>query len=249
MTTVFVSDKNVTRALNFAQTINAANQQSGKDFGRADLQRTSQDKTADTLQGKIAEIAVADFFENKYGFTFTPDFEIYPGQQNTDNGNDISTIFMDGKNQPCTFSLDIKATRDYSKWFLLEKHKYDFGTKAFILCKVYLPRNIEKTMADFQLEPVKCEIAGLIYREELQLVDGDFWFSFRRGDRLQKFRPSRKPSCTNRTELNDWLKVNRLEDFGPPLKAMLNYGMPINWLNNSTDSWLKLKEKIQAGLS
>ena len=249
MTTILVSEKNVRRALDFARVINAENQQSGKDFGRGDLPRTSQDKTADTLQGKIAEIAVAEFFENKYGFTFTPDFEIYPGQHNTDNGNDISTILIDGKNQPCTFSVDIKATRDYSKWFLLEKHKYDFGTKAFILCKVNLPRNIEKTMADFQLEPVKCEIAGLIYREDLQLVEGGFWFSFRKGERLQKFKPSRKPSCKNRTELNDWLKDNGMGDFGYPLKAMLNYGMPIDWLDSADGGWIKLGEKIKKGLA
>ena len=41
--------------------------------------------------------------------------------------------------------VDIKATRDYSKWLLVESHK--FWSDAYVLVKMTLPRDFEEDIS------------------------------------------------------------------------------------------------------
>lgn len=64
-------------------------EKSGLDFGSiTHMSRDLVDKTADTMTGKLTEVAFSKFCKLN-GFEIEIDFDIYEGRLNIDNGQDI----------------------------------------------------------------------------------------------------------------------------------------------------------------
>lgn len=247
--TVWLEPADVRRALTFAWKICKGDNQVETDFGRSDLPRQLVDRVADTAEGKMAELAFARFIEQHGHFSIGLDFKIYLSKLAIDYGQDIDEVIGNGMRHPCRSRVDVKATRAYSKWLLVEQHK--FWADAYIIVKVDLPHDIEssvnglKQLADSK---VKAEIAGFAYHFDLiDPATKEPWFLFRKGDRLfdPKILATLKPEDrTNAKTLSQCLlglkNNSSVRYLGEALKAQENFGIPMSELRKSDSEWMSL---------
>jgi hypothetical protein len=241
-----VSSQDVRKCLNFAWKICDADSQSSTDFGRTDLKRDFQDRFADCVEGKISECAFGKFafdnFKREFGF----DFSIYPSKNVTDYGQDIECVMKGGFTFKCCSKIDVKATRMFSKWLLVERKK--FIADAFVLVKVDFPHDIEYNIES--LRPVagrgvKTEIVGFAYSFDfLDKVSKEPLFRFSQGDKL--YNPSmfenkdceifRTSSFVNK-KISEACSTGSKKEIGYPLKANENFGLPTYLLRSGEAEW------------
>ena len=248
-TTIWLEPADVRRALTFAWKICKDDNQVETDFGRSDLPRQLVDRVADTAEGKMAELAFARFVEQHGHFSIELDFDIYLSKLAIDYGQDVDEVIENGIHRPCRSRIDVKATRAYSKWLLVEQHK--FWADAYIIAKVDLPHDIEssvnglKQLADSR---VKAEIAGFAYHFDLiDPATKEPWFLFRKGDRLfdpkilDTIKPEDRTNAKSLSECLHGLKKNSsVRYLGEALKAQENFGIPMSELRKSDDDWKSL---------
>ena len=249
-TTIKLNTEEIKLALDFAEKIHEQRDQTNTDFGNRHINRRDQiDFKADTAEGKLAEIALSKFLKSSWGIDFQPDFEIYPGQLNIDYGQDIDIYIKNGKARRNIKRIDIKATKSYSKWLLVESHK--FWSDAYVLVKVDLPRDTETNLNNFSSNGVAAEIAG--YAFHFDIVDPQTkepWFNFSNRGNNTLFHPeilkrlglaSASPAAM-RQFLDESRRAKTLREIAVPLKAERNFGLPIIWLRktwNSFAQWLE----------
>jgi hypothetical protein len=235
----------IEKAYEFALAINARGAQSKKDFGTA--ARGQTDSVADTFEGKIAEIIFSKFAKSLKTLEIAGDFEIYPGELQIDFGQDIDLFAHANHEYRNRAKIDIKASRSYSQWLLVEGHK--FWADAYIFVKIDLPGNIESNPnAIPDLRKIIGEAAGFAY--QFDLVDPRSkspWFLFRQGDKL--FSPKilneiDRKSLASPDELQKWILAqdqnNKLKYSEVSLKSKVNYGLPAAWLRNTEAEWKNL---------
>ena len=241
-TLIWLDADDCRRAVEFAHKINENCDQAETDFGRRDLIRKISDRNADTVEGKLAEIGVQKFLRIRSPFQVALDFQVYPGQENGDSGQDLSLVKLRGASYRLDKKVDIKATREGSQWLLVEAYK--FLADVYIIVRVRLPFDFEKKYKSHTVDRACCEIAGFVYKDDLLFLDGRPWFSFPRDSRLFNLRGVDKPTVSDSGEFYSWLEhqrqVTEIHSIGGPLKAELNYGMPIHWLRSGMDEWYKL---------
>lgn len=233
----------VTTAMRFATQIVASENQGQWDFGNKKMPRKVADRVADCFQGKLGEIAFSKF-ANKLGLTTEVDFSIYEGKNNTDGGSDI--IFNFGTDA----KIDVKAVKPGSQWLLVEEPKSH--ADVYVCVRTDLPFDIEKNREallyylnmgeesdDMLSHGVSCEILGWCAGNVLRDV-GSKCFRFKAGDRL--FDTSFL-SCAMPWQKDDSYAIgslilhhkrgDKIKPIGPNLKAPVNFGYPISWLNKN----------------
>jgi hypothetical protein len=236
----------VRQALEFSWKICGDKNQVGSDFGRRDLPRSLVDQVADTTEGKLAELAFSKFAEKKYNLRIEVDFKIYLGMHHIDYGNDIPSIIISDETLECRSRVDIKATRLYSKWLLVERHK--FWADAYIIVKVDLPQDIESNLdglTKLASSSVEAEVCGFVYHFDLiDSKSNEPWFVFRKGEKL--FDPvilkkiSKKlltSPVSIKNALNELSQDGLVRYHNCYLKAKENFGVPIELTRKSKDEW------------
>ena len=183
--------------LDFAEKFsNKGMDKSSKDFGSVS-NRKINDMKADTFEGKIAEVAFKKFLEInsiKVGdpLKIDVDFGIESGYMSIDDGQDIKAISYRGLIFSPKVKYDVKSTRMYSKWLLVESHKRDeklIDPDVYVLVKVDLPRDLESNF-DHAVNEIlkkgmcKCEISGYAMKKDFYGDDGRPIFIFNRNERL-----------------------------------------------------------------
>lgn len=243
METIFrLKPDEIKQAFEFARNIHYQKAQSQRDFGSS-LQRQEQDFIADTAEGKLSELIFAKFAEKFVGIEISPDFDIYSDPMWIDYGQDADCIILNGQKVRNRNRFDIKATRRYSKWLLVESHK--FWADAYILIKIDLPHDIEQNLKGFEANNIAGEVAGFVYH--FDLIDPQSkkpWFLFLQGKNL--FDPAvlgrikisdRWTPDTLRTQLELLYRAGKINLIDVKLKSPKNYGFPIFWLRNSPEDW------------
>ena len=237
----------------FGKEIVEKKAQSKRDFG-SNRMRGVDDNTVDIVEGKLAEVGFAKFYHEKTGNSVELDFKIYLDQLTIDYGNDLDKIFVGTAPHLVKCKIDIKATRAFSKWLLVESHK--FWADAYVLCKINVPtdseENIEKFLEFINTNGVTVDVAGFAYH--FDLIDNNSkepFIAFNQNERM--FRPERL------NDIQDWTPSGikkyisehpaDFESMGPQLKAPKNFGMPIIKLRQSTVEWNKLFLWINNSLS
>ena len=125
------------------------NIQTTMDFASTGVKRDVGDYVNDITIGKLAEMAVKRFLQERYDLEVDLDFDFYEDASQVDDG-DIRWIKMkDGTKiaRPQLHPIDIKSTKGSSKWLLIRKE--EFGNRAYdmyISVKVSIP---ESHLIDF----------------------------------------------------------------------------------------------------
>ena len=239
--TIRVKAEYLPRAFKFAQKICTGDNQSGIDFGNLNYPRTMWDRIADCFEGKVAELAFQQFAKQRWSLDLYVDFDIYEGKHSHDYGDDV-VLLRDGERASAASKIDIKATRPGSQWLLVEEHK--FWSQAYVTVRVKLPRDIETNsahMRDILDAEIVCELVGFAERGTIA-NEGDGGiepiFLFRAGDRLfdnRFLRRVRNEHRSNRRYVDACLRNEDLRRIGPPLRAPVNYGVPMIWLSQDWD--------------
>jgi len=251
-----VKHGDIERCFSFARRILGEEAQSSRDFGST--RRNIVDATADTVEGKLAELVFQQFLKRNFDVGIEVDFEIYPSQRAVDFGQDVERVNRAGQTMLNPCRVDIKATRAYSKWLLVEGHK--FWADAYVSVALDLPRDFEKAPAHIERKKEACvgaEVRGFAYY--FDLIDPSTkepWFLFEQGSRL--FDPDELPLKTLRdagaeptlwrAEISRLVKEGKLRTMGGTLKAERNYGLPLKWLRTSEAEWQSLIKMCTAPL-
>lgn len=241
----------VDKALSFAVGITSTNSQSTLDFSNPEINRTSSvDTTADTVEGKLAEMVFARFLRHNFDIKIKLDLRIYNDKDIIDYGQDLDYLEIDGIKYSSRNRIDVKGTRSYSKWLLIEKNK--FWADAYVIGLMNLPRNFEHDISCLKNKSVKGTIAGFGYHFDImdQLTKKP-WFKFVAGSKL--FNPEvleniKKDPDWSPDKLTAWLSKN-LDDkdyLNVNLKSRVNYGLPISWLRNDLESWKEFVDWVKA---
>jgi len=152
------------------------------------------------IEGKLAEVAFANFIEYNYGVVGKVDWRIYGEYEQTDHGDLQWVTYGDGQQQPAV-EFDVKKTKPYNQWLAIRTEIFNQhpDDAPFILTKLQLKDDIElrqfesyddfaaiKNSKDYQQtlrryvdnnRPVEVEIVGTAYPDE-------FTDHFEQGDRL-----------------------------------------------------------------
>ena len=238
--------------LNFAWKICGANSQVGTDFGRSDLPRSLVDRVADCAEGKIAEFGFSVFAESIAKMPFKVCLDIYPDKHTIDYGQDIDGVNLYSELRCCRSRIDVKATRNYSQWLLIERHK--FWADAYILVRACLPRDLEINMEKLKEiagQDIKTEVMGFAYHFDLiDQVSKEPWFHFKKGDRLFTTDCLKDGiSYPSPKELKKAI-VGSIDNggvklIGAELKSAENFGYPVCLLRNSKAEWESFFEWIR----
>lgn len=248
---VKITPAEVNDCLDFALAV----RQSQKQFGTHAI-RKAQEHIADTLIGKISELALQKFLAQQ-GLIIAVDFAHYGAEEITDNGQDIAAVQSNGQWQLCTYKVDFKGNAGTAQWLLVERHKFlQNYAQAYVIAKVLnIPRSedLRQNPEILRGKPCHSEICGFVYRADFQDDTGQFWFPIQRGERLIKKAciPGRNafPSALGlQNQLRIWDTQRRLDYYPRPMDADLNYGQPISWLRNEPEDWDTLIACVKAEL-
>lgn len=224
--------------------------QSKKNFG--DKPREKSEFLADQITGKIAELIFKKEIEEKFpAIQVRLDFMHYMNPHHTDNG-DVE-ILKNG--QLIDSRLDIKSSSYRAQWLIVEDYKFWIpnttqpASDKYVMVKFNesmltnpeLRKNPERIL---QLEGISGEIKGWeLHSSFISSADNEPWFIYNKGQQLLNPRllPSNPASLNDKLHLQNYInKVARTNEnivscIGPTLKAKLNYGLPIKWLQTDLD--------------
>lgn len=131
-----------------------------------DITRKESDQFANTINGKIGELAFKIFCEREFKINLEIDLEVWDGFTNCDGGQDIKTI----NGETPRAIVDIKQSKDRSVWLAVEKHKIDGSISkadAFVFVTTLQQCRFDPDIKKAVLpDSVKCSIEGFAYRED-----------------------------------------------------------------------------------
>jgi len=213
--------------------------------------------------GKVVEFGFKRFLEENFGISFVVDLTVWNDQHVHDNGHDMATVIIEEEPRNFHFKTDIKGSRSSSKWLLVEKQKMtDFDTKIYVI-------GILSNMPDgqdFENDPYKFRhldwgvrmLGYALNRDLVDQVTRKGWIEYKAGERLYNPRILRdirgKNNHSNFTYSafqNDLARIINdapsgfNKHIGPKLDCALNYGLPIEWLRNSSDDWRKFANIVR----
>ena len=237
-----ISPEESNSAINFGYEILQKKAQSSKDFGSG-ITRGHDDNLVDVVEGKIAEVAFSKHFKEVTGHTIEVDYKIYPGLLEIDYGQDLDVVSAsDSANHFIRCKVDIKATRKYSKWLLVEGHK--FWADAYVLIKVDVPSDSEKNLSAFldhvKTNNVNAQICGFAYHFDLVHNESKRPFIlFNQNESLVRTENFSKISDWTPDGIQTYIKNNKAEFAEMPvkLKSPKNFGLPIEKLRSSSSEW------------
>lgn len=243
---VTLSKSDIEKAIEFAKIFWGAGK-SDRDFGSQDIRYSASDKLADTISGKLAEIAFSLFAKREFDIDIEIDFDIKEGKFEIDNGQDIKLI----NNQEPYCRVDIKGSKKIAKWLLVEQHKISdhiIDSDFYISVSLDLPTDIEKDWSKFvRLQTISAWVDGYIKKGDFFDKYGNPWFDYSRGSRLysimyqQYVIDSLKRPFTAK-DLGNAL-LNKIKEFqgqvymGGPLKASKNIGIPKKYLKSEKNDF------------
>lgn len=245
----------VEKCFDFAEKLYARRAASLRQFG-TEISRVKEDYISDHVRGKVVEYGFKAFLEHHFNISFDVDCNIYDGQLNTDKGNDLAQVYINGMRRSFDFKTDIKGVRARAQWLLIESHK--FWAQIYVIGKLTnIPdgEGFEKAPYSFKSSDWIVRIEGYILNKDIYDNNTSLpWFPFYRGDRLFSSRTI-KGLQDEKRRLNPiefkMLLDRRVEEIsklspnsvyiGGPLDCELNYGYPIKWLRNSQEDWEHFK--------
>lgn len=246
----------INRAIEFAKKFWDA-EKSIKDFGSNNDRSSESDKLADTISGKLAEIAFAKFTLREFNKNIELDFNITTGKLAIDNGQDIA--MMEGKIP--ILKTDIKGSKKYARWLLIEQHKIDSNliiADFYVSVSLNLPEDIEKNWQIFETKnTINTKIDGYIKKNKFFSPSGQPWFEYHQNERLysiqyiddivQRWKSNQKSpelGIMLAKEENDYMGNTRM---GGPLKAKKNIGFPKKHLKSSKEEFDHLFSCLSGG--
>lgn len=125
------------------------NIQTTMDFASTGVKRDVGDYVNDITIGKLAEMAVKHFFQERYNLEIDLDFDFYEDASQVDDGDIRWIKTKDGAKiaRPQLHPVDIKSTKGNSKWLLIRKEEFENRTyDMYISVKVSIP---ESHLIDF----------------------------------------------------------------------------------------------------
>lgn len=180
------------------------------------------------------------------------DYDIYPDERQIDFGQDLETLLSTQGEVTPRCRVDIKASKSYSKWLMVEGHK--FWSDAYILIKINLTYDVINALLESRYTAsISGEVSGFAYY--FDLVDPKTkspWFLFRNGEHF--FDPATlvhlpKGLIDSPKDLEKWLeeraKNNLIKKLNVSQISKINYGFPADWLRNSNDEWESFFEWIK----
>lgn len=242
----------INSAIGFAKAFWEA-EKSARDHGSDKYRESESDKLADTISGKLAEIAFSIFAKREFGISIELDFSITEGKLAIDNGQDIAMI--NGKVP--SLKTDIKGSKDYAKWLLIEQHKVDENliiADFYVSVSLDLPNDIEKNWKFFETQKtIKAKIDGYTHKNKFFSPSGSPWFKYQQSERLYsveyienivkkwKFN-GRNPELSTMlsNEEHKYNKHTANSRMGLPLKAINNIGLPKKHLKSKEDNFRDL---------
>jgi hypothetical protein len=247
---IVLSQNEIQKCKSFAEKFASAKaEKSGLDFGSiTHMSRDLVDKTADTMTGKLTEVAFSRFCKLK-GFEIEIDFDIYEGRLNIDNGQDIVSFQGKKNNIKC----DIKGAKHIAQWLLVEQHKINeklIYSDLYIFVKLTLPQGVEKNLNLFNQNKIESEIVGYAFKEDFFDSENTPWFHYKEGQSpLTGYFAKQIINNTLRNigEINILKKHDLIKSYKMikgnvdpsrhflkmKQKAAHNYGLPIDYLRSS----------------
>lgn len=188
------------------------------DWGTA-RQREFGQKISNWVRGQLGELGVGHFCHERLGIDIELDFDMH----DTIVPQDVLAIIEDGTCRSPTMRIGIKATKPKNAYLVLspnEVEREERMSDAYILTRVDLPDDHLLRVAHMQiadlvrdqqhfslygqrigpLGDVSCEVAGFVYRDELEVVDGI------PGQRFTGYRYVKKSGGLRRT-IDDWVTL------------------------------------------
>lgn len=188
---IWLTKADVKKCLGFAYNfVEPLHRKSHLDFGNKDLPRDEVDRVADAALGKLGELAFSKLCAQK-GYKINMDFGLHTGRHNTDLGQDIQSIVVDGVPRVPLLLVDIKTTKSHSHWLLLEKHKY--WASVIVMMTANVPKDVEKNLSVFNNE-ISCDYKGFAFFSDFFDIEGRPWFEFSQQNKLLKGCTIRKIS-------------------------------------------------------
>lgn len=250
---IILDKHHIDHAIEFAKKFWDAGK-STKDFGSQDNRESESDKLADTISGKLAEIAFSIFAKREFIIDITLDFTITDGKLEIDNGQDIRLI----NNQEPACRADIKGSKRIAKWLLIEQHKIDesiIDSDFYISVSLDIPADIEQDWSRFEKMPaIKAEIDGYIKKSLFFDKHRIPWFDYPRGSKLYSIQyVDYVLNCLTKPYTASDLKsvlLGKTKEFngkihmGVPLKATKNIGFPKQYLKSTADDFRLLFDTL-----
>lgn len=235
----------INSAIGFAKAFWEA-EKSARDHGSGNYRESESDKLADTISGKLAEIAFSIFAKREFGISIELDFSITEGKLAIDNGQDIAMI--NGKIP--SLKTDIKGSKNYAKWLLIEQHKVDENliiADYYVSVSLNLPKDIEMNWHFFEIQnEIKANIDGYLHKNKFFSPSGKPWFKYYQGERLYsieyiEYAVNRWKPVRKKIELSTMLSEEHIftgyTRMGGPLKAKHNIGYPKKYLKSTADDF------------
>jgi hypothetical protein len=152
---------------------------------RGSVRRGFGEYLEDFVPGKLAEVAFCRFLVEAFGLRAQPNFEVYPGIRQIDQG-DVGFV-LSGR-EIKYLSIDVKATKPTARWACLDEKEFrNRPYKAYVWALLELPvghlaglvyeavrnGNLEELGEDIRrlgesLRSIKAELAGFALREDLE---------------------------------------------------------------------------------
>ncbi|MED4582505.1 ATP-dependent helicase [Brevibacillus choshinensis] len=247
-----VTAEEIDACFKFAEDLYEKKAASQKQFGRGDIIRGKNDFIADHVLGKAAEYALSRFLNNHFGFQFKVDMNVWNNPLVHDEGHDLSVFTMDGQTYHLPIKVDVKGTRERSKWLVVEKHKITvFQTQVYIIVRILnIPtgKRFEENPYNYKGRDWDTKIEGYAMFSDLMEPSSETgWFEFNEGDRL--YNPdvliplrnviNKLSTVQFHKELKSLLFAmsEQSKYIGPPLDCKVNFGLPLNWLRNDMQEW------------
>jgi hypothetical protein len=228
------------QVLKFAEVATFGRSQSVRDFGSG-IVRSQYDQIADIAEGKIAELGFMQFLKKNFNLETVIDFNHYESIKVTDLGNDMELYIDRGEKRISTFKVDVKATKPYSKWLLVEGHK--FWANAYVLIKTELPRCCESDPYASIKGKIKVEVVGFAYYTDfIDPITRKPWIEYSSGDELidPAYLTFASPIL-----VKDYVQTHSVVRLQCTLKSPSNYGLPVSHLRKDKDEWKNLIYKVR----
>lgn len=183
-------------------------------------------------------------FADQFGLPLIINYDIYPDERQIDFGQDLETLVSSSGRVTTRCRVDIKASKSYAKWLMVEGHK--FWSDAYIFIKINLPDGLLESLLEGNCSvSISGEVSGFAYY--FDLLDPKTkapWFLYEQGDKFidpASIKDIPKGIIKTPKDLKDWLveksKNNELNFLNVNQLSPTNYGLPADWLRKSEEEW------------